>query len=176
MPRQKSISPERMTAREIAIGLFILGLSQNDIAQRSGISQPTISKLIVRENWESIRQKVLTERQILLTKESGKTQEFIRGVELELGRKLMGAAEQALRNLKVENPTVRDCVELVRLASEVSRLGAGMPLAPVEVNVTHNLSDELSATINKVYGSLPEPDKVETARKLNAPIDIESIE
>lgn len=157
------------------MALFIIGLSQADICRQAKIDDSSLSRIIEDEGWKSIKHKVLGERALQVGKEGLRQREFIKGVELDFGRKLMGLAEQAIRNLDLKKPSVDDCCKLVRMASELSRLGAGMPLTAVEVNVTHDLSAELTAAINKVYGNLDDSDKVNVKAQLDAPIEAEVI-
>ena len=141
----------------LAFGLFLLGLTQQEIADQVGCSQASVSRRIADEDWPAKRDLVTTERAIRIGTKISKEQEFIRAQECQYARRLMGLAEQMLRTVSTKDATLLDLTRVLDMASRLGRLGSGLPLNQVEVTQTYDLGENLLAAIERAYGPQAKP-------------------
>ena len=143
----------------MAFSIFCLGLSQADIARRFKVRPNTVSEIAKAQDWLGKREIVSVERAKMLGADLSKEQELVRGEEIRFSKMCMAMAEDVLRRLRFKKPSVRDAKTLLDLASRLGRLGTGLPLAPLELTVQHDISATLEAALQKAYG--PEAREVE---------------
>jgi hypothetical protein len=162
--------------RELAMTMYCMGFAMLDICTKTGYRFQGLTRLIKREKWDVVRTNVLTEKQLRLTKGAREQQIWIRATEETLGRELLLAGRTALDSVDLTAATVDDCVKLIRLGSELSRLAQAMPLQPIEVNVRHDLGDTIKAALAKAYGTPALSYSRTVSEKAENPaIDVQSI-
>lgn len=147
----------------------------DEIGARVGLKGVSIQKIKQRHKWKERRAKLaeihLDSGGKLLQSEKV----LVKTQEREMGRELIALGIEKLKLLKNQDVSLKDVLAAIKLGDELTRLSLGMPMNPVEVNVTHDLSAELTAAINKVYGNLDVSDKVNVKAQLNAPIEAEVV-
>jgi hypothetical protein len=146
----------------VGFALYCFGLNYEEIGDKSGVSSRTVCHRADKDGWNEKKAVVLAGRAERLSMDVSKEQQFIRAQECRYARQLFGLAEIMIRRVKVEKPTVRDICQLMLCASRLGRLGSGLPLVPVEIHQTHDLSAELEAALTKAY-SEPEPKAIDVS-------------
>lgn len=177
LSRQRAL--EKIQAKQIAFALFVLGLPVEDISNRVKFTKITVKNWIFNDKWGEKRDAVRAEQGLSIGKNITEEQKFIRQQECAYGRKLMGMAEVMLRSYNcdpyvdksmIQHPTAAEISTVLKLATELSRNGLGMPLGAVEVNTKHELSESWQLAMNKIYAD--QPKKVEDAK----PIEVLAVE
>lgn len=155
---------------DTAWNLFVLGVSQDDIAKRVLCNPKVVQKWSVQEKWVAKREKILDKRIERLGTQVLKEQDSIRGQERAFAEELMAKAQQILDSMtpaKLKKVRTGDLVKMLELASKLSRLSAGMSLGSmsVEQNVRHDLGESIKAAIDKVYGAQAKPIEIAVDKK-----------
>jgi hypothetical protein len=112
--------------------------------------------LAKKANWNERREQYKVERAnsiegAALTKE----QKFLRGVEMDMGRRLMGLAHQLLRKFegaKEVKASLKDLLTVIEAGSKLERLGMGMPQEAVQIDVRQNISFDWQQALDRIYG------------------------
>ena len=162
---------------EIAFGLFLLGMTQNELAARFNVSQQSLSLIAIRQDWNSKRDAIALERVAQAGPELRKEQMTLRGEEIRMAKELIVGATRALKRLNWEKCSTGDVLKALELASKLGRLGTGLPLQPMELNVQVDLSGEMKDAIERVYGA-KQPQLAESTTQPAAEaqvIDVEAV-
>ena len=168
---------DRKFNHNVAFELFVLGVRQADIATRFNVSKPAVNQIAKRDDWKARRDAVLIERAKQVGPGMAAEQGIIRYEELRIAKELMAGAKIALRKIKWEKVGVNDLIRVMELSSKLGRLGAGLPLQPMELNVQVDLSGEMRDAIERVYGA-KQPQLAESTTQPAAEaqvIDVEAV-
>ena len=152
----------------VGFALYCFGLNYEEIGDKSGVSSRTVCHRADKDGWNEKKAVVLAGRAERLRMDVSKEQQFIRAQECRYARQLFGLAEIMIRRVKIEKPTVRDLCQLMLCASQLGRLGSGLPLVPVDIQQTHDLSAELEAALERAYSHDP-PKPIDIAPALELP-------
>ena len=140
----------------LAFSLFCIGLNCTEIADQVGICARQVERVAKTEDWTARRNQVQKELAVRTGCKVGKEQEFVRGVESQYGRKLLGLAETELRQWKPGKATLLDIQRLIELGTTLLRRGAGMPLNSVEITQTYDIGEGLQSALERAYAGHPE--------------------
>lgn len=152
-----SCSTEIHIDRQLAFMLYVVGFNETELARKMGVSQQRVSQIARSNDWQAQRDMVLQERARKVGISASQEQEFIRSQEIHFARRLMGMAEQVMQSINLSKATIADLTKLVDLASRLGRLGSGLPLQPVELSVTHDISEDVRRMLDRAYGDSPAP-------------------
>jgi hypothetical protein len=151
---------------DLGFHLYCVGLNFAEIGHKFGVSARTVCHRADVEGWDAKREIVLLERAKRVGMAASKEQEFIRAQECDLARKLLGMGHELLRKIKIESATVSDLCRVLELASRLGRLGSGLPLMPVELHATMDLSESLQQALDRAYPPEPKPIDIEPPKEL----------
>ena len=146
----------RQWDRELGFALFALGATVSELARKFDVSASTVCEVVRDEDWKAKRDEYLKERALRVTTAVSKEQEFLKSMEADRARKLLGLGDEMLRTLTRSPKTdVADLCRVYALASELGRRATGMPLQAIELSVSHDLTEDIKRMLDKAYGDAP---------------------
>jgi len=143
---------------ELAFMLFCLGATQQEIGDKFDITQQAVSVRAIADRWDERKEDYLRERLNRTGNSVSKEQQFIKSMECDISRRLLGLGHEMLRTLTRSPKTdVADLCRVLDLASTLGRRATGLPMQAIEITQVHDIAEDVKRMLDKAYGEPASP-------------------